>query len=575
MSKYENFFERTTDSKVRCRLCYDNDKIKEYTIRKGGPTTNLKHHLEFVHPNVFVGGELVDLFTSSIITHYVNHSLPISQVDSQSFRNMIKEARKTTAPPVNSKNLKYCISVQSRNLMNRIKEHLYQVDKVSTSCDHWTSIGGHNYLSVTVHWRDRNMSSQWAVICFQKDSGHTEELASSEIYEVFKEFGIEQKMLCIVGDGTNSMVATLRNLANRCNCYYHVCFSHVFQKAISKSFESIDDIDVAIKKAKSIVGFISSSPKFLAFLESSRNDDVYGHKPVNSNSTRWDSVFLMIQSFRDQYDIINRCLKEYSKTNASSKPPKPLSETDIEILESIFPTLVLLRSISLQLQDRDTGHIGVVIPTYQILSKITLECTEVDQLYLQKFGEKLWYEFSSRVSKYYLVNGKWKELYIIGAMCSPSSMWSIKKHPDFETHFQGVFESRFSDVESPSISIDSEEPTRKIRMLSKAALFSLSRNGNHIERINQETGYQLESVRYLESEYGPEITASGWWKYETKFPKTKKIAIAFLSCPCSSSEPERTFSHSGLIITKKRVRLSDKSVRDLLFLKLSSLYKFD
>lgn len=64
-----------------------------------------------------------------------------------------------------------------------------------------------------------------------------------------------------------------------------------------------------------------------------------------------------------------------------------------------------------------------------------------------------------------------------------------------------------------------------------------------------------------------EATAGSYWKINSdRFPSLSKLYCKHATAPATSAEAERLFSLAGLVLDDMRKRLSDESIKMLLFL---------
>jgi Lhr-like helicase len=83
---------------------------------------------------------------------------------------------------------------------------------------------------------------------------------------------------------------------------------------------------------------------------------------------------------------------------------------------------------------------------------------------------------------------------------------------------------------------------------------------------------ELEKYSQLPQE-DSEIDPIHWWKaHETIYPCLSKLAFDILCVPATSVPTEQIFSKAGDIITKRRNKLSDNSIKSVMC--LNSMYKF-
>jgi hAT family C-terminal dimerisation region len=80
-----------------------------------------------------------------------------------------------------------------------------------------------------------------------------------------------------------------------------------------------------------------------------------------------------------------------------------------------------------------------------------------------------------------------------------------------------------------------------------------------------------EIDRYLEDPCAaevPDFDVLAWWKaHEADYPILAMMARDLLAIPASSVPSERAFSSSGELISKKRTRLANKTIRAIMCIK--------
>jgi hypothetical protein len=65
-----------------------------------------------------------------------------------------------------------------------------------------------------------------------------------------------------------------------------------------------------------------------------------------------------------------------------------------------------------------------------------------------------------------------------------------------------------------------------------------------------------------------------WWNVNKyKYPILSSLALQYLGIPATSADSERTFSHTGEIVNKRRVRLSSELIDELSFINYNYVSK--
>jgi hypothetical protein len=126
----------------------------------------------------------------------------------------------------------------------------------------------------------------------------------------------------------------------------------------------------------------------------------------------------MFESVMDQFDVINTALRLYRRANPTLNPPPEFSDQLQSDICLLAKPLSHLRDITKQVQSREFGSIGMILPLSIATEKIALDCANHTVFWVQAFGNSLQFEFSKRITKHYKVQNEWKGPYIIAAFLS-------------------------------------------------------------------------------------------------------------------------------------------------------------
>lgn len=174
--------------------------------------------------------------------------------------------------------------------------------------------------------------------------------------------------------------------------FAHACFAHVFQLCIRDALEdpNNDEVTNFISKLKRIVSFVNQSSNFYKYLQQE-----YEHrfqqpftKPKNCNQTRWDSIFLMIESVIDNLYFISESLHNFKTRGFAKKVPIALENAEILVGQRLYNALVMLRNVTLISQEKERS-IASIIPLYNYVIVVCRKCKRETIMCLSKNLERI------------------------------------------------------------------------------------------------------------------------------------------------------------------------------------------
>lgn len=127
---------------------------------------------------------------------------------------------------------------------------------VSLTTDMWTSINTDAYLAVTCHFVDASTSLNSVVLGVQHfRQSHTAINLASAKKELMSQWGISEKVTCMVTDGAANMAACAREMGVR----HAICVAHTLNLIVKKALYQNDAISDIRSKSRKIVGYFKSS----------------------------------------------------------------------------------------------------------------------------------------------------------------------------------------------------------------------------------------------------------------------------------------------------------------------------
>jgi len=219
--------------------------------------------------------------------------------------------------------------------------------------DHWTSCANHSYLGVVLQFITEDFYHKEFVLDFCRCTNHSAVGSVQKLKNIFIESRIPLlKLSGCVGDATNSMISTLRDFSNSNPsglAVDHPCFPHVLKRVIIVAMSEDRTVSTLIREVTKFVTFVHKSPQFYDVIKKSHTTinvkTVYGCVPKAPVPTRWDSVYLMIDSIIFQFDVLNSALAYYKDKCASNAPIQNLESFTRKQQQQIKALHVILEDL--------------------------------------------------------------------------------------------------------------------------------------------------------------------------------------------------------------------------------------
>jgi hypothetical protein len=596
-SKYQQYYTRCAvdPAYLWCNICFhalpagfvlrQNQKCKgRYKhIGKQASTTSLKRHLETEH-NISLSAETEHLSTvdKAVAFMLLHHDCAFRMVDCGCFKAVVDAIRESNDAISNADTFRSSIIPR---LYNSDKENTIQTffsqDFVCIALDHWSSPGRHSYLMVIAQCVTSLFKLEFRLLGAYQVDDHLALTTNCLLLDIMHEYNITSKVIAIVSDTTESMLAAVRETVQDCHplCSPLGCFAHVFQLAVRKGLTQSTIVDL-VRSTTSKIGFMNRSEKFTAKLWKTTVSGVTGHSPILSCDTRWDSVAIMLSSVVNQFSCINVCLLEYARENPRlTGVPAPFTAAEIRAIELLLPILLVLESLTKSMQYRQS-NVGNVIP---IVTVVLTMCGERDNTtidpMLQDFYLLLFDEFVAQVQKHFIAEGTypnwvWKPVYVMAAMMSPCYRASLAQSDNYASYcdtFRAEISLWVARLDTPEFR-DKLLPNRTKKLKLDAA--DIIANPNSVLQFcsrthNTETPEQsfaglagVEINKYLNCAIDSSQTGLIWWLCNARqYPILAHIAKFYLSITSTESDCERMGSSCERLIDNKRTRMKPNFVK--------------
>lgn len=420
-------------------------------------------------------------------------------------------------------------------MIPKVKEAINR-DQCAMTCDLWTdNYRKIHYLTITSSYIEE-CEDKWElrnnVLLTTKFPEVTKTGANilTEIYEQMAELDITPTQLQNVTFVTDQGPNIKKALENhkRCPCIMH-CINTVLRHTLNEKFlsDEIPDVFHSIQTARKVVGFMKRSG-LVTRLEKSLLPDI---------ETRWNSVYMMLDSFHNQRDQIKNILKDVMKE-------EKMTFYHGEIMENITNFLKIFKEATDDLEGAKEPTLPFVVPwVFKLLD--SCEITADDDEIMRKLKKrtetfinvKLLNELHDRHYLATFLHPSFKELLVL----------SEDKREEIHENVRKILNTVKVVEVNPLPS-----PSKKFRKWRSAT-------SNHRD--------ELEKYMSMNTTDDDCKNLLSWWKLHAgSFPKLARLGKEVFCIPASSAASERNFSRAGLIVSEKRSSIDPDRVNDILII---------
>jgi hypothetical protein len=469
-----------------------------------------------------------------------------------------------------------------RSLFQRnAEERLAQCSSVSISADMWTSVADSHYLVMTYHGIDpKTFELVHHLLDLQVvHASATGNLIGTLIKNrIEAHWGQNKHVVALVVDSGANMLKSGKIL----NIQVQRCFGHGLKgviDAVCGKEASVKQAHLYEREASLDLITVKAIVELLHMNEWMRKE-VLGSDDetldfVLENSTRWEGRFLALQRFLRLKDKLKSCkiLRDYFQVvqHKATVADDILSKSFFYRLEKHLDLLKVFHEISVLSQYENQSSIAW-IPSW--IWKIKDACRASGSA----LGTKLGMAIEERlVPKYFCANG----LALKAALLNPYLSSKIEKKLD-----KGMVKETWNDIAKDAanardlqIDIDSDE-SKEHQAILLAARPLLQRHMKQWREIKREEA----------KNNGPEVLLERdaslfdfWRSCRANFALLSiatfiPVASRYLGIPATSAPSERSFSSSGLAVTKLRNRLGHDLLEHILLCRdwiLQPCYSFN
>ncbi|KAG9278171.1 zinc finger BED domain-containing protein 1-like [Astyanax mexicanus] len=529
-----------------------------------------------------------NVLTESILNMLVTDMRPLSMVDDEGFKNMIKQFNpdyhENYLPGRSHFNTlmekKYCATFE------KVKETLRGVKGFLTlTADVWTSRATEAYLGVSCHF----LSEDWKMKTLNLstmplEKRHTGANIMTWMEEVLTKFDIlPTKIKAVVHDSGSNMVAAMRLLEDKHGWASIRCAGHTLQLIVNTALKETT-ISRALGAARQLVEHFKRSELASTKLKMKQEQmNVKKNALIHDVSTRWNSTFHMIERLLEQRWPVTATLSDPEVT-PRGKHYFDLKPEQWELLEELNQGMAPFEAATVYLSGQQYTTISGLPQVVKGLRRA---------VHQSQFETSSGKHFISNVEKG--ITQRWGSLstisagkenpVIIAAALDPRYRKLKFLTPEDGIRLQesvevlAVKEAKTTGTQDAKLQrANSSDRRSALETLLQSDTDSQSENEDGESEDYRKVQAVISEVRlyFGEAPLSKKDDPLQWWsENEGRFPMLSKLSKSFLCIPATSTPSERIFSAAGNICSQKRASLSPRHVEMLTFLAMNkSLVQF-
>jgi len=194
----------------------------------------------------------------------------------------------------------------------------FKYKKFRLISDMWTWLHMDAYLAVTCHFIDNEKLCTILLGVQHFPKSHTAENLATGHVKLMEEWGIKDKVKCLVTDAAANMISCVRSL----NVRHAVCIAHALNLIVRKSFDDISSFnDIRTKCRKLVTYFRTSTTAKERLAQVQEQIGRPALKMIIEVDTRWNSTYNMLERLYQLREPVGAALASL-KTNIT--PPTAL-----------------------------------------------------------------------------------------------------------------------------------------------------------------------------------------------------------------------------------------------------------
>lgn len=224
-----------------------------------------------------------------------------------------------------------------------------------------------SYLAVTCHFvYEDHLASSVLGVKHMKEAHTADNLAAAHT-ALMEEWGIKEKVKCIVTDGAANMIACMKKRDKG----HFICVAHSLNLVVKKALDEIPQLQHIRLRARNVVTYFRASATAKARLDSIQLQ--MGKSPLKliiEVDTRWNSTFQMLRRISDLKESVGAALATL-KTDVV-----PLSATEYDVIKNTVEVLEPFHMATEELSTEKAVSASKIIPMMKMLHHTLMQTSQ-------------------------------------------------------------------------------------------------------------------------------------------------------------------------------------------------------
>ena len=516
-------------------------------------------------------------FRSNQTKWIIKHKRPFKIVEDEGYRKMVSDLDPKITVPSG-------ITI-SRDILGLYKKHrkltiekFKHIDYFSCTTDAGSSLAGHTFVDINVHFLDENFNPGKKIVAVVPVVSKTAPDYRAVTENLLDEHGIKDKVFSYTTDNEPTMVSCFSKPVR------NGCLAHIESKASEKACDAPKRLMMVRKKFRKITRKSNKSSKLKAFIkEEQLKRDL---KPITLKQevkTRFTATTIMLKSVLNDpndkteeeanrekvfanVEAINTALQRVV-TDKKVLEKLKISDSDAKVCLNIIPLLDILEE-SISLLGGELYSTGSCVLPFLVKTFKHVEPDEDDVTYVKTFKEVLKDQLITRtkehlnffmLAKASFFDPRFRHLSFLEALAEADVTGLTRA----EVHERIKLELEMLNIGSnmeitDELLIDSQPAKKKRKFF----------DDDDDESSSKPKDYNDEFENYLkERTLRMSDNPFSWWNgNQVLYPSLAKLARKYLTVQATSTPAERVMSEMGNILTKKRLAMSDETFSMAIYL---------
>lgn len=301
------------------------------------------------------------MIDDALIEMIVTDLQPTSVVEDNGFQKFVSVLDPRYELPSRRTVVRSLLLEKYTSVKQKLKMELDNSMTVALTTDMWTSRQTQSYCCITAHYMSGDWKLKSALLeTFEFNESHTAENIAIHLKTVASNWEIDTKVVCVVTDNASNMVSAISKTGWR----HLPCFAHTLNLIVQNAVKAEPTIHQIQLKCKDVVSHFHRSVKSSDKLKEVQDQlSLPQQKLIQDVSTRWNSTYLMLERFQDQFEAIITSLCLVGQNDLCLAP------ADKATIESALKSLKPFLSATEAISGQNYTSVSLIIPLVKQLQQ--------------------------------------------------------------------------------------------------------------------------------------------------------------------------------------------------------------